>query len=368
MKKILKNSIYAIFTLLLFSCASEEALLDESVIDAGRSKREQTELDKWIMQTITIPYGIEVVYYWDKKNAEADSYTFPPKTENIKPVLETVKALWLDLYSDKSIGGAEFWKGKNPLKLYLYGGKNLDPDGQELIGNASSVGREIFIYNVNEFDPKNKEKVYVLMRSVHHQFAKLLTTIYPYNRYEFSLISNGDYRSTMSQFKSNGLPNDGVAIFALQYFPKKRDLASCPTGLPFQYFKSEKACVDAHKEVGISDDCYFCNYTQSRMNKDGFFTFHSKLSSENDFAEVVSVYLTNSQSTMDNAKKVARTPRYADTPEDKEIAKQQAERAYNNLVKKQQFVEEYFRKEVGISIKRLQLLSLQKMNAFLNND
>ena len=124
-------------------------------------------------------------YRWDKNTAPKGTYTYPPEVSKVKPVLEAIKYLWLELYSEPSLGGTNFWKGKAPLKIYLYGGKNIDGNGQELI-NSSAVGREFHLYNINNFDPRDKNKVYVLMRIVHHQFARLLgDEIYPYDRQAF---------------------------------------------------------------------------------------------------------------------------------------------------------------------------------------
>ncbi len=303
-------TVYALLCLgLVVSCASEDDLSGESVIGLGKTEQEKTALDVWIEEQITLPYGIEVVYYWDKNSTEAGTYTYPPNIEKVQPVLEAVKYLLLELYADKSIGGKDFWKGKNPLKIYLYGGKNVDENGKELLGNDASVGREFFIYNVNEFDVKNKEKVYWLMRSVYHQFAKLLAEIYSYDRYKFAQISGNTYISSTS-------------------------------------------------------DMFSFNKTANRY---GFFTPYSMLSPENDFAEIVSFYLTNPQQAFKKAKEEALTlPPGTEEELEKEKAKEKAELAHRRLVEKQQFVEEYFRKEVGISIKRLQLLSLQRINIFLN--
>ncbi len=298
-----------LFWAVAVSCASEDALSSESVIGLGKTQQEKTELDLWIEQEITKPYGIEVLYHWDKNNTESGTYNYPPKVEKVQPVLETIKYLLLELYKDKTIGGEDFWKGRNPLKIYLYGGENLDENGKELIGNADAVGREFFIYNVNTFDAKDKAKVYKLMRSVYHQFAKLLVEFYPYDRYKFAQISGNAYISSTSE------------MFSLN----------------------------------------------KTANKHGFFTPYSMLSPENDFAEIVSFYLTNPQQEFEKAKENAlELPPGTDEELEKEKAKEKAAIAHRCLVEKQKFVEEYFRKEVKISIKRLQLLTLQRMNTYLN--
>ena len=62
MKKIFLVLLTA-FTLM--GCSNEK-LSDRSVVDDGKKQIENTELDKWILDNITKPYGIEVIYRWEK--------------------------------------------------------------------------------------------------------------------------------------------------------------------------------------------------------------------------------------------------------------------------------------------------------------
>ena len=85
------------------------------------------------------------------------------------------------------------------------------------------------------------------------------------------------------------------------------------------------------------------------------------LSAENDFAEMISVPLTNLNTQIEIAKNIAKTPTDSS---DEEV--QRAALSYNNLLKKEAFITDYFNKKVGFSLKRLQLLSLQRLNRFNN--
>ncbi len=63
-----RGSLYLlIISFLLAGCEEEASLSARSVVEAGETERERTELDKWILDTFTRPYGIEVEYRWDKK-------------------------------------------------------------------------------------------------------------------------------------------------------------------------------------------------------------------------------------------------------------------------------------------------------------
>lgn len=85
------------------------------------------------------------------------------------------------------------------------------------------------------------------------------------------------------------------------------------------------------------------------------------LSAENDFAEMISVPLTNLNTQIEIAKNIAKTP--VDSTDEEA---QRAALSYNNLLKKEAFIADYFNKKVGFSLKRLQLLSLQRLNRFNN--
>ena len=293
-----RRSLYLlVISFLLAGCEEEVSLSARSVVEAGETERERTELDKWILDTFTRPYGIE-------------------------SVLNTIKTLWIDLYTAPELGGDKFLLGKNPLKIYMYGGRNVDGNGMELLDNLEATTNEMFLYNVNEFNPQDEDKVFILMRSVHHQFARHLMELFPYDRSKFLSISRNKYiESTKSIawiFKGE---TQGRRGFILAGYP----------------------------------------------NKKGFFTFHSLLSPEKDFAEIISLKLTYGPKDLLQALDRAKTPYNAGS--DKDLQKEydeQALQAYKELVEKQAFVEDYFSKEIKISLNYLQLISMKQVKEFIN--
>ena len=68
------KAILLLFATVILAACSSEKLNETSVIDEGRKQIATTELDKWILENITIPYGIEVVYRWEKNAGSAVSY------------------------------------------------------------------------------------------------------------------------------------------------------------------------------------------------------------------------------------------------------------------------------------------------------
>lgn len=320
-RSFIRRSLYFLVTsFLLAGCEKEAPLSDRSVVEAGAVEHEKTELDKWILDTFTLPYGIEVEYRWDKNVVQNGSYIYPPAVANVKSVLKAIKALWIDLYTSPDLGGEKFLLGKNPLKIYMYGGRNVDGNGMELLDNPEATTNEMFLYNINEFDPKDEDKVFVLMRSVHHQFARHLMELFPYDRNRFLSISRNKYIESTTPiawvFKGE---THGRRVFVLARY----------------------------------------------ANRKGFFTYHSLLSPEKDFAEIISSKLTHTPKDILKALTEAKTPYTAGSDQDLQNAyNEQAVQAYKELTEKQKLVEDYFNKEIKISLNYLQLRSIKQLKAF----
>ena len=318
--KITKIAFILSFILSCVAC-SKDKLSGNSVIDENKTQIEATELDNWILNNITKPYGIEVIYRWEK-NSNADGiYIYPPKIEKVRAVLEAVKELGLDTYLLKEVGGKDFLLGRLPIKLYLYGGGNPDENGVERLYNPQLTAAEMCIYNVNEFEPTDFDKVFVLMRSVHHQLAKRLMQFVSYDRDKFYAISGHRYTGTTE-----------------------------PIAAPLGYAKTGK------ERFGLD------NYA----NKRGFYTMLSFLSAEDDFAEIISSTLTSTPKEVYDAGVAASTPDTDVDPEVNARYAKEAEQAYKEFIAKQTFVNEYVQKEWHINLKQMQVISVRRINNYIN--
>ena len=249
--------------LALASCA-EDDLSPDSVIDAQAGQTAPTALDRWIDDQLTTPYGIAVEYRWNKYTAPIQGYTTPPDTTRIRSVLLTVKDLWIDLYTSSNTGGTDFLKDKKPLKIYLFGGPNLDGNGVELLNSPGSTHVEMYLFNVNRFSAADRQSVYKLMRSVHHQFARRLMEVFPYDRDAYSLISRPLYTAGSTGFIAR----------RLKYMDSEMEL------------------------FGI------VNY--ALIN--GMFTYYSFLSADDDLAEMISIHLLHTPREISQLMDEARVP------------------------------------------------------------
>lgn len=310
--------VAALMALSAFACTRDEQPSEGSVVEIPEHRVQLSELDRWIDDTF-LPYGIEVVYRWDKHAVAYGSYAYPPVVERVKPVLELIKSLCLDLYDHKGAEGRPFLQTKTPLRIYLFGGKGVDSRGFELVAAPKDSALELYVYNVNAFEPSDDDAVYSLVHSVHHQLLRRLMELYPYDRDAFRHLS--DYRE--------------VGI----------DLA----------IEGQAKAKTARERFGVS----------SFANGDGFLTIYGMLGSEADFADMLAASLCNHPEEIRSALKRAAVPSITDdTPEVNEYYRQKAKRAAEALQAKLLFVESYYHKVVGRRLSEMQLRSLELINNY----
>lgn len=318
----MKFSLAIVFTaLFLVSCSNdEERLLPQSVVRPDNTL--ETSLERWILDSITAPYNIAVEYRWNKYTAPSNGYVYPPDTTRIRPLLRTLRHLWLELYNHPKAGGQAFLKDKLPLKIYLFGGPNIDNYGVERLNNPAATTRELYLFNVNRFRENDPTTLYMLLRSVHHQFAKRIGEVFPYNRDEFRDIAPRNYT------------NGSTAFIVTQ-------LANFTT--PDAIYRPAK----------------FAHY-------DGLYTYYSFLSPEDEFAEIVSLHFLHTSTELAEILEAARRPPYEDAdPEVYARDKAYHEARAEEMKRKRDFVVDYYRKNVGVDLYTLQLLSLKRIKAFV---
>ena len=315
----IKNIICLLLPCLLQACTNE-LLSEQSVVDAGAVQNPQTELDRWIADSITAPYNIEVVYRWQKNANTGTTFVSPPRPDNVKAILRAVRELCFETYRQENLGGVDFLQGKTPLRIYLYGGQNVDENGVELLNNPQLTPSEMCIFRVDDFKAGDADKMYALMRSVHHQFARRLAELVTYDRDKFTAISGHRYTGSTE-----------------------------PLAAPLGYSKKEK------DYFGLAD----------YANKRGFYTMQAFLSAEDDFAEIISSTLCATPKEVNDAINTAQTPDQDSDPEVQQQYNKEAEQAYKEIVAKQAFVEQYMQKSLHINLKQLQITSLRRINNYI---
>jgi substrate import-associated zinc metallohydrolase lipoprotein len=164
---------------LFFSCKKEDPLTVDNMSGLGGDTWVPTSIDKWLYDTLVVPYNIATKYKWDQFELDLNKTIVPPKEEKVIPVMRSIKKVWMEPYILQA--GELFFKRYSPKLFVLAGSANWNMDGSITLGTAEG-GRKIVLYLLNDF--KNKSMPgYVPADSVipkqmyhviHHEFAHIL--------------------------------------------------------------------------------------------------------------------------------------------------------------------------------------------------
>jgi substrate import-associated zinc metallohydrolase lipoprotein len=190
----MKIKLFCIFSLIaiLGFYSCEEDPISDSGIEVPQGP--QTDLDKWIDDTFRAPYNINVQYKWNITEIDPSHVTVPPREELVQPFLKIVRKIWLTPYIRVAENGAEFMKDYSCRKMVLIGSGSYN-QGSVTLGSAAN-GYLITLYTVNQFDFSKKISQPVLkrfFRTMHHEFGHILNQRKPYNP-NFQKIT-GNYTS-----------------------------------------------------------------------------------------------------------------------------------------------------------------------------
>jgi substrate import-associated zinc metallohydrolase lipoprotein len=166
-------------SIFFFSCKKEDPLTVDNISGLGGDTWVPTSIDKWLYDTLVVPYNIATKYKWDQFELDLNKTIVPPKEEKVIPVMRSIKKVWMEPYILQA--GELFFKRYSPKLFVLAGSANWNMDGSITLGTAEG-GRKIVLYLLNDF--KNKSMPgYVPADSVipkqmyhviHHEFAHIL--------------------------------------------------------------------------------------------------------------------------------------------------------------------------------------------------
>ena len=301
-----------------FSSCGEDALSSTSVIAQRQSSVQETELDRWIRDSITLPYGIEVVYRQENHGGAATDYLYPPRAEQVKPVLRAFRTLCLESFAFADQDRSNFLLGRAPLRLVLYGGAYADAHGMVRL-SLPQAPTTMMLTHCNAFSPDDPNKVYLLARMGFHQLTRRLLAQLPYDRVAFSAISGDRY-----------------------------------TGSTASLVASWQAGRTIDQQFGID----------SWANKRGFLTIHGMVSSEEDMAEMISATICATPLQVQQALTEAATPDTDADPEVQARYTEEAKVAAQQLRRKQAFVTDYLQKVWHVDFRRWQITTARKLRSY----
>ena len=179
------------------ACSSDENLtVDPNILGLGGETWAKTEIDEYIDREYVTPYNIEVKYKWDRYEV-AHNYRFAPMDEEkVVPLLTAIKRIWIEPY--EKAGGDEFIKKMSFRKFILIGSQKYESSGGGALGEAEG-GRKVTLYRLNWFSTVTDAALLkAILKTVHHEYGHILdqTTNLPS---EWEDITASGYVASWSQ-------------------------------------------------------------------------------------------------------------------------------------------------------------------------
>jgi substrate import-associated zinc metallohydrolase lipoprotein len=234
MKKILITTlIISFFTLGFTACESDDDP-DTSKSVIVDSQREENDFDRWITENYVKPYNITVKYRMEDIESNMNYYLVPAEYKKAIQICKLAKFLCLEAY-DEVTGSKDFIRSNYPKLIHLVGSAAYKNNGNIVLGTAEG-GLKITLYYVNSIQMNTTWLNHYYFKTMHHEFTHILNQTKPFTT-DFNAIT--------------------------------------PTGY----------VADSWSDVYSSED---------KSLPDGFISPYSSSEPNEDFAELVSLYVTTS--------------------------------------------------------------------------
>jgi len=176
--------------LVLGTSCQEDKLSSESVIVTD--KVDYTPFDLWLQQNYVAPYNIDFKYRYDDKESDLNYYIIPPRYELAIKLAHIVKYACIEAYDE--VGSVHFTRAYFPKLLFITGEWEYDNNGTFTLGTAEG-GRKIFLHGVNYLEQYAKDadelNTYYL-KTIHHEFTHILNQTKDYTA-DFQLVTGTGY-------------------------------------------------------------------------------------------------------------------------------------------------------------------------------
>ena len=189
-----KNILYILPLMLLtlgFSSCDKDELKSESVITTDKIYKEN-QFDKWLKRNYREPYNIDFKYRYEEIESDYNYYTVPADLESSIIMAHLVKYLCVETYNE--VASVVFTRSYFPKMFYLIGTWEFRNNGSYILGTAEG-GKKILLAGINELKDHlddAEELNYYYIKTIHHEFTHILnqTRDYPTS---FAQVTPGSY-------------------------------------------------------------------------------------------------------------------------------------------------------------------------------
>lgn len=191
----MKKHIYILFLLMLSvlfttACSSDEPDYGRSVITIGNT--EKNEFDKWLEANFVNPYNIDFKYRYEDIESDFDYYVVPAEYNKAVKLAHLVKYLCVDAYNE--LVGEDFTCEFFPKMFFTIGEWEYKNNGTFILGTAEG-GRKILLSGTNDLDKyinSQQSLNHYYLKTIHHEFTHILNQTKSIPT-EFQLVTGNGY-------------------------------------------------------------------------------------------------------------------------------------------------------------------------------
>ncbi|EFC70444.2 putative zinc-binding metallopeptidase [Prevotella sp. oral taxon 299] len=186
--------IAVLFTLAgSFVSCSKDNLDSTSIFPETQPKLDKFET--WMENNYTLPYNVDMQYKLNDIETEGKHNLVPADSAKSAKLAIITKYMWFDAYNE--VAGQNFVKLNSPRVVMLVGSPAFNSDGTETLATAEG-GYKVTLYRVNEL---TKATIYnynwlnfYFFHTMHHEFTHILNQKKPYDE-SFDKITPTTYVS-----------------------------------------------------------------------------------------------------------------------------------------------------------------------------
>ena len=213
MKRYILSIAIILAALSAASCV-KETMNEKSVITVSETKK--NDFDRWLEANFLLPYNIDFKYRFEMNESDMNYFTIPADYEYSIVMAHLVKYLCVETYDE--VAGISFTRKYFPKMFFLTGEWEYRNNGTIILGTAEG-GKKIFLAGVNllpQYMKTPEDLNHYYIKTIHHEFTHILnqTIDYPV---DFAMITGTGYVADSwsdSPYSNEFLKNGFITAYA----------------------------------------------------------------------------------------------------------------------------------------------------------
>lgn len=193
MKKYLYIAMLGLAVCLGLGSCSEDAPSDPT--NFPTTPVERNAFDQWLLKNFTYPYNVSFLYKMKDIESDMTKNLVPADSAKSTKLAIIIKYLWFDAYAEAI--GPDFIKENVPRVIHLIGSPAFNSNGTIVLGTAEG-GQKVTLYTVNSLTDENLKDYRYLndyyFHTMHHEFTHILNQKIAYNK-SFDKVTASGYVS-----------------------------------------------------------------------------------------------------------------------------------------------------------------------------